>query len=170
MHFATSEGSSQSHEIRPGKINYTIGSLTNLFVFLSVTTHRNKNPTVSCKLAKQIDLAAKEISFFFSSYCFFVVVTLSPTPQGIPTLLEVFSALPGKATHVSSCVSRPTSAGDSASKVCELLVQALMVAGITGNWAPPTGRCHGLREHPGEAQAKGAVGHRLRGTMPHLLG
>lgn len=168
MHFATSEGSSQAHGIRPEKINYTIGSLTNLFV-LSVTKHRNKNPTFSCKLAKQIDLAAKEISFFFSSYCFFVV-TLSPTPPGHSHTSGSLFCPAREDTHVSSCVSRPTSAGDSASKECELLAQALMVAGITGDWAPPTGMCHGLREHPGEVQAKGAVGHRLKGTIPHFLG
>lgn len=64
----TSEESFQAHEIRGDNfpfffflINYLIGSLTNLL--LSVTEHESKNPTFCCRLAEQLDRAAKETSF-----------------------------------------------------------------------------------------------------------
>lgn len=63
----TSEESFQAHEIRGDNfpffflINYLIGSLTNLL--LSVTEHGSKNPTFCCRLAEQLDRAAKETSF-----------------------------------------------------------------------------------------------------------
>lgn len=46
--------------------------------FLKCYKYENKNPTF-CKLAKPIYPAAKETSFSFFSYCYFVVTCLLVT-------------------------------------------------------------------------------------------